>query len=295
MIKNRVINELVFLMKVVLTFGIGILVLFGVSHVLGDLLAEKEVEMVLNQQELPKAMLELIGMQQLQQFPANIEVFFLSILVLNLIVMGMIITHSICAMRQGLERGSFGFLFVQVMKKCTYFIIEIFWTLVIAFLTWGIYVSAIFITAKLLLKNVEAMVATKVYVVIESMSTWGLGVVVLLVAISVLYGVKQSYRMHGMDFGIAIMGVGFIIGNAYKIPQYIGHKQIEQMVNAQETMEVMRMMKEFRFASPFSWLNPFNIYNHVMDVEMIWCYVGMAVLLFVIAGAVFCLRDWWEV
>lgn len=295
MIKHRVINELMFLLKMIIAFGIGVLIVFGASHLLGGVLAEKELEMALNQQEISKAMLELIGMQQLAQFPASIEVFFLLVLVLNLIVVCVIIAHSVHAMRRNLEQGAFGFLFVQVTKKHIYFIIELLRTLVVAFCTWGFYVVALFVTAAFLLSDAELLVADKVYEILSTMSIWGIAIVLLFVAIAVLYGIVQGYRMHQVDFGLAIIGVGFVIGNAYKIPQYIGQKQIEQMVNAQETMEIMRMMKTLRIACPFSWLNPYNIYNHVLDAGILWIYVAVALLVFAIAGAVFCLRDWWEV
>lgn len=295
MIKKRVTDELVFLVKTAVAFGLGFLFTFGASRVLGELLEKKELDMLLNQQELPKATLELIGMQKLQQFPAEVEVFFLISMVSNLAIMGVIFAHSVHTMRQSVGQGSAGLLLLQVTKKRIYFVAECIRILLAAWLTWGIYMMGMFLAGGFLAKGVDISISSKVVDILSTMTVWGVVVALLVASISVLYGIKQQYRMHGFDFGLVLMGISFVIGNAYKIPQYIGQKQVEQMVNAQQTMEVMRTMKSFRWANPLSWLNPFNIYNKVLDVEMLWSYAGVAVLVFAVAGAVFCVRDWWEV
>ena len=295
MIKDRVARELIYLIKTALIFAGMLGITIVLSHVLGGALAAKELEMLENEQVLATAMLELIGMQMLQQFPANIEVFFLIIMVLNLIVMGTIIGHSVHAMRKSVEQGAFGFLYMQTMHTGMYFGITVLLVLMTALLTWGIYSAELFLASNFLLKGYGAAVFSSVYAILTSIAGLGAGVVVLMVSISVLYGVAQSYSMHGVDFGLAIMGLSFVLGNVYKIPQVIGHNQIEQMINAQQTMEVARMLKQIRFLCPFSWLNPFNIYNYILSPRMIGSYVIVAVAIFVIAGVVFCLRDWQEV
>lgn len=295
MLKRKITSELIYLLKVVVVLAVWNVVVFLVSQILGGVLAEKEAEMLVTQETVSKAALELIGMQQLSQFPAIIEVFFLSSLISNIVVLGSIVLHSVKMMRKSIGQGSFGFLFMQVVKKHHYFISESIRVFGVACLTWLSHIGMMFVTGILILKTVETDITEKICDVFTKMSLWGLAIVFLLVAISVLYGISQSGNMHELDFSIVVMSLPFILGNVYKVPQYIGQMQVEAMVNAQGTMEVVRMMKQFRFFCPFSWLNPFNIYNHVTDVGMIWCYIGVAAVIFVVAGVVFCKRDWWEV
>lgn len=295
MIKSKIAHEIIYLIKTALAFAGMIVITIVLSQILGEALAAKELEMIENEQVLATAMLEMIGMQALQQFPANIEVFFLIIMVLNLIVMGTIIGHSVHAMRKSVEQGAFSFLCVQTMSVWMYFCVTALMALLVALLSWGIYSTELFFASNFLLKGYGMAVFSSVYAILKSVAILGAGVVVLMVAISVLYGVAQSYSMHGVDFGLAIMGISFVLGNVYKIPQMIGHNQIEQMINAQQTMEVARMLKQMRFLCPFSWLNPFNIYNYILSPRMIGSYMMVALAIFVIAGVVFSLRDWQEV
>ena len=295
MIKRKITSELIYLLKVMLVLAIWNVVVFFASQILGGLLADREAEMLLNKETISKAALELVGMQQLQQFPASVEVFFLSSLISNVVLLGSIVLHSVKMMRKSIGQGSFGFLFMQVVKKHRYFISEAIRVFAVAALTWGAYMAMMFLNGSFILKTLEVDVAEKVYDILWTMSLWGAGIVFLLVAVSVLYGISQSGNMHELDFSIVVMSVPFILGNLYKVPQYIGQLQVEAMITAQGTMKIVQVMKQFRFFCPFSWLNPFNIFNHVTEGGMIWCYVGVAALFFVVAGLIFCKRDWWEV
>ncbi|MBR2045521.1 MAG: hypothetical protein IJ958_05230 [Agathobacter sp.] len=295
MVKNKILDGLIYLAKTIVLLGVLLVITVVLSQELGALLGEKELELIENEQVIPLAMLELIGMQALQQVPADIEVFFLIIMVLNLVVIGKIMGHSIEVMRNGVRKGAFSFLYVQTMHVWVYFVRLVLSVLVMALVTWGLYIAGVFVCSSFVFTGLEAVFLTNANVVLSTMAFRGLGVLVLMVSFSVICGVKQIYSMDGVDFTLCVMGVSFVLGNAYKIPQLIGQKQIEQMVNAQQMMEITRGLKEIRFLCPYSWLNPFNIHNRILSTRMIWSYVLVAVAIMIMAGVIFCLRDWEEV
>ena len=163
MIKRKITSELIYLLRVIGVLAVWNVVVFFVSQMLGGVLAEKEAEMLANQETISKAAMELIGMQQLQQFPASVEVFFLSILISNFVLLGSIVLHSVKMMRKSIGQGSFGFLFMQVVKKHRYFISEAIRVFAVAALTWGAYMAMMFFNGSFILKTLEADVAEKVY------------------------------------------------------------------------------------------------------------------------------------
>lgn len=250
--------------------------------------------MVENEEVLPAAVLELVGMQQLQIFPPQLELFFLVTMVTNVIIMGLLIGHSVHRMRESYEKGAFAFYYIQMMRPWQIYLLTIARIVFSALLVWGIYVAGVLLAGEVLCSGLTSEVLTSVPWIIYKMGMRGIVIVVLMTAIGVLYGIKQNYKMHGVDYGICLMFLGFAISNAYKIPQLIGQKQVEEMVNAQEMMQLAYTMKQVRCVYPLAWLNPFNVYHEVLDVEMITTYGWIAIMIFVVAGVSYSARDWQE-
>lgn len=294
MIKRWFEEEGIYFIKAMLSMGLLIVVAIVLSTVLSGPLQEREQIMVENGEVLPATVLELIGMQQLRAFPPKMEIFLIALMVANLIVMGCIIGHSVHSVRESIKKGAFAFHYVQVMQPWQYYIMVVLRTMCSALLIWGIYVIEVLLAAGILCNRLSVDVLPKVQAIVGAMAVRGIAVVMLMVAIGVLYGIKQDYRMHGVDFGLCLIGVSFIVSNAYKIPQYFGQKQIDEMVNAQDMMNLAFQMKQVRFVCPFAWLNPFNIYHNILETGVLWSYGLVAVGILVAAGVVFWKRDWWE-
>lgn len=292
--KRQIIDDTIFIIKTALAVAVLMGIAVCLSSILSGPLQERELLMIENEEVMSTAMLELIGMQQLQQFPAKIEIFFLILMVYNLIVIGNIIGYSVHTMRRSFSQSSFIYYYAQVMRMWQYYLITILRTVFSAFVVWGIYIAGVIFASEFLTRGLDSEMVNTISMILNELAVRGTGIVLFMVAIGVLYGIKQCYRMHGVDYGLCLIGISFILGNLYKIPQLIGQKQIEDMVNAQEMMQMAYQLKQIRFLNPFAWLNPFNIHNHILETEVIYRYGAVALGLIVVAGIIFSVRDWKE-
>ncbi|MBQ8519563.1 MAG: hypothetical protein IJ455_08200 [Agathobacter sp.] len=294
MAKRRLVDEGIYFIKAAIVFAICMVVAVALSSILSGVLQEREQQMIEIGQIPSDAVLELVGMQEIQVFPPQVEIFFLLLMISNLLPLGAIIGHSVHSMRYSFEQGAFAFYYVQVMERWMYYGLTLLRILISSMLTWGIYIVEVILASGFVSRDLGAEIGEAVLAVLGTMARRGSGIVVLMVALGVLYGVCQYYRLHGADYGLFLIGLSFILGNLYKIPQLIGYKQIEEMVNAQMTMKVVYYMKQLRFLCPFSWLNPFNIQHNILNESVIWGYGLVAVVILVVAGIIFWKRDWQE-
>ena len=294
MTKRRLIDEGIYLLKAAIAFAVCMVVAVLFSSILSGALLEREQQMVETGQVPSDAILELVGVQELRVFPPQVEIFFLLLMILNLIPLGMIIGHSVQSMRRSFEQGAFAFYYVQVMERWMYYGLTLLRILLAGVLIWGIYIVEVILASSFVTRGLGAEIGAVVSSVFGTMAWRGIGIVLLMVAFGVLYGICQYYRLHGVDYGLFLIGISFTLGNLYKIPQVVGYKQIEEMVNAQMTMKVVYYMKQLRFLCPFSWLNPFNIHHNILNESVIWGYGLVAVVILVVAGIIFWKRDWQE-
>lgn len=294
MIIRWILDEGKFLIKTAILLMFCLIVTVMLSDVLGDFLLEKELLMEEMEKLPPVATLELIGMQSLKVFPARVEIFFLILMIVNLVTIGIVIGHSVHRMRASFENGSFAFYYMQVMNKGIYYLFIVLRLLFVNMMVWLIYIFEVKLGISYLVKGLESEVAVVVEGILRELAYRGIGVLILMTAIGVLYGIKQRHSFHGVDFSVCIMGILFVLGNIYKIPQFIGQKQIEAMVNAQDIMRTTYYIKQIRFVCPFSILNPYNIHHNIIPVDLAWNYAGVGLLLLFITGIFFELRNWQE-
>lgn len=295
MLKQKLREDVLYLIKIAVVYLVLLLLVFVVASPVGGVLQEREALMASKDETIPLAMLEFVGIQKLGQFPAKVEVFFLGILILNLIFVVGTFAHGVSAMRESYEKSRFSFFFMQIMPLWKNYILVLGEILIVSLLSWGIYTMEIGIVGKVLTSDLYADETSLVSALLEYMSARGIALVLFITALGMLFGMLQSRRIHGVDIGLGIVGVSFVLGNLYKIPQYIGYTQVQAMVNAQKTMETMRALKSLRIVCPFSWLNPVNIYNGILESNQLWIYLVLAVLLFIVGGLWYCRRDWLEV
>jgi len=294
MLIRRIIDESKYFIKTIIGIGVLMVIAVVLSSLLSGLLEEQELLMVENEEILPPTVLELVGMKELQIFPPQLEVFFLIIMVTNVIVMGLLIGHSVHRMREDYERGTFIFFYMQKMRPWQYYLMSVLRIVLSAFVVWAIYMAGVVLACEVVCREMSSDVLGMVTHILEEMAVRGVPVVLLVVAVGVLYGIKQNYKMHGVDYGICLIALGFVAGNAYKIPQFIGQKQIDEMVNAQEMMKIAYTMKQARVVCPFAWLNPFSIHHEVLDISVLNTYGWIAIALLVVAGVIYSMRDWQE-
>jgi len=295
MIKQWIKKEGIYFIKTICAFAIFGVLAVVLSQVFAGVLQERELLMVENEEVLPATVLELIGMQQLQVFAPELEIFFIIMMVTNLIIMGAIIGHGVHSVRESIEKGAFSFYYAQVTKSWKYFGMIALRVAGAALVLWLVYVLEMMLAGVILCVCNPALAGEEIVLTVLLEMAWtGIPVVLLMSSAGVLYGIKQGYSMHGVDYGLCIIGISFLIGNLYKIPQYVGQMQIDEMMNAQDMMNLAYQLKQIRWICPFAWVNPYNIYHSVLDQGVLWGYLGVAILILIVTGVVFSKRDWWE-
>ena len=295
MLKQKLKEDVFYFIKMALVYVVLVLVVFLLANSAGEVLQERENLMAAQDEMIPSAMLEFVGMQKLGQFPAKMEVFFVGLMILNIVVLIGIFVHGFSAMRRSFVKSRFSFFFMQIMPLWKNYVLWAGEILLTGLLGWAIYIFVVGIFGGMLTADMYVDDGVLFRALLEYMGARGISLALFVTALGMFFGLALEQRFQPVDLGLGLTGVSFVLGNLYKIPQYIGYTQVQQMVNAQETMETMRALKELRILCPFAWLNPINIYNGILDSKELWVYLLLAVLLLVAGGLWYCKRDWKEV
>ena len=295
MLKQRLKEDVVYLIKITIVYLLLVIGVYVASGLVGDVLQEREKVMMSNNEMIPSAILEFVGMQKLGQFPAKMEVFFVGLMILNLVVMASLFVRGVSAMYKSHTNGRFSFLFMQIMPLWKNYILTMGEILITCLFSWGLYILIVMGFGGLLVADMHVDSGVVLQELLGYMGTRGISLVLFMVALGMMFGTAQRQRVQPVDLSLGIIAISFVLGNLYKIPQYVGYTQVKQMIAAQKTMEIVRVWKQLRIVCPFSWLNPINIYNGILDSSQLWGYLLLAVLILVMSGLWYCKRDWTEV
>lgn len=292
--KIRVRDDGVYLIKMTILYTVLVLAVFFISGPVGDALLEREILMYSKGETLPSEILAFVGMQTLGHFPAKLEVFFLGLLILNLVAAMAAFLRGVHAMQASFEKGRFSFFFLQVMPLWKNYVILMGEILVTGLLGWVIYTTIVRIFAAILTSEVLPAEMDLIQSVLSDMTVRGIMVMFFMTAIGMVFGMSQKRHVQGGDICLCFLGGALVLGNMYKIPQYIAYLQTREMVRAQDTIAVFHTLKKFQVMCPFSWLNPYNIYHGFLDMKDLGIYILLATVLLVATGFWYCMRDWKE-
>lgn len=295
MLKQKLREDGKYLILSFVTYLSFVLLAFLISGPLGKVLEEREVFMAAKDEAIPFVILEFVGMQKLGQFPADIEVFFLGLMILNLGVMVGFFVHGVSAMRNSFEKSRFSFGAVQIMPLWKNYIFVLAEILLKALLGWWIYMSVVSSFCGILASDLHVDDRTWILALLKDVSMCGVVLVLFMTVLGMLFGMSQHHRVHSIDVGLAMVGASFVLGNLYKIPQYIAYMQERGIGDVEKTMELVNVLKNFRILCPFSWLNPVNIYNGTLKMSQLLIYIVLGVVLSVVIGLWYSRRDWMEV
>lgn len=294
MLKQKLREDGIYLIKVAVIYLMLVLLAFAITQPVGKVLEEREVLMAAKDEAIPLVVLEFVGMQKLGQFPADVEVFFLCLMILNLGVMTGLFVHGILAMRESFEKNRFSFFVMQIMPLWKNYVFVLAEIMLKAVLSWELYILAVRVFYGFLIADLHIDDRLWLQALMDDMGARGVLLALFMTALGMLFGMSQCRRVHSVDIGLGIVGVVFLIGNLYKIPQYIVHMQEQGIGDVEKTTELVDALRNLRIICPFSWLNPVNIYNGTLKMSQLWIYGVLAILLFVTTGLWYCKRDWRE-
>lgn len=294
MLKQRLREDIIYLIKVAIVYFAVVLLVFVVAGPVGEVLRAREIIMAAKDQAIPSVMLEFMGMQKLGQFSAKVEVFFLGVMVLNLGVLIGIFVHGVRAMRASYEKNRFSFFFMQLMPLWKGYIFVIAEILFVSMLSWWLYTMMLGLFADVLTSDLYIDEIAVVSSLLESVGVRGFVLVLFMSALGMAFGMLQRRKVHGTDVGLGIVGASFVLGNLYKIPQCIAYLQPAAVGDTENIVKTANVLKGLRIICPFSWLNPVNIYNRTLEVAQLGIYVVLTLLLVVVIGIWYCKRDWQE-
>ena len=294
MLKQKLREDGFYLIKATVIYFVLVLLMFVIAGPVGKVLEDREVLMAAKEETISYVILEFVGMKKLGQFPADVEVFFLGVMILNLGVMLGLFVHGVLSMRESFEKSRFSFFVMQIMPLWKNYIFVLAEILLKATLSWWLYLLVVRGFYGILIADLHMDDKLWLQNLLEDMGVRGLVVMLFMTALGMLFGMSQNRRVHSVDIGFGIVGISFVLGNLYKIPQYIAYMQKQGVGDVDSTMKLVDGLKNLRIVCPFSWLNPVNIYNGTLKMGQLWIYALLVVLVFVVIGLWYCKRDWRE-
>ena len=304
--KKKVIDGLLYLIRSAIIYVVLAALAVGASVVLRKPLLDKELELqqqteLIQQQVISKGELEkmlipteafqLVGMVKFQQVDAAYEVFFLIMMVCNLIVFGMIISHALFSFEQDEMSGNYLFYYSQINTKIGYMIRKTVNVIINSIFSWSLYIGCILIGAKVIADQFSIQL-TKINGIIVQSWKMGIIVAVLMAAIGIFYAMMKKRRMTGTIFAQYVVIGLFMMGNLFKVTQLFAYFQRITESDAKFMEKSTDILKNLQVICPFAILNPFSILNKIVIDDAWVLYLMLTVIIITGAVMLFERKEW---
>lgn len=229
--------------------------------------------------EWPKEMLAFLGMSGVYKGNPGLLVFYLGLIFTNMLAMALCV-NSANMMNEDEEWGLTIFYLNQPYTKTQIFLLRLIAFLASALIKWAGYICAIFVSLKFLCEKL-GISSEKELNYVQTIAWKGLPVLFLIATIIVLYSMSESRGMGYKDIALTICLFSFLLGNAYKITDYIAYHLRTLQENAKQISEISEILEKFRCVYPFTLLNILNeeVSPLPKNIFLIYCGIGALLLI----------------
>lgn len=304
--KKKILNEVIYILRSILVCVVFVLITIGAVVLLREPLLEKETELqmqmetvkqqVITQEmleimEIPREVFQLIGMVELQQVDAAYEIYLILMLVWNVVIFGMIISHSVHIWEVDEDAKNYLFYYGQVTTRVGYLLGRVVNGISSAFILWSIYICAM-LTGIKVVSDQFGILASQVNGLIVESWKMGFSVAVLMVSVGFLYAMIRNRRMSGGIYAQYVVMFLFSVGNMFKITQMVAYYQRVNQMNSLLMEHITDVLTKLQVLCPFACLNPFSILNDMVIENVVWLYLAFAMLGGAFVGFVFVRKEW---
>ena len=229
----------------------------------------------------PKEMLAFCGMTGFYSGNTGLLVFYLALIFTNMFAIAVCV-NSADMMNEDEEWGVTVFYVNQPYTKTQIFAARLAGYLVLSVLKWWIYIEAAALSLQLLCRQLGVAAETEL---IYNMGVKGMPILLFACGLVVLYSMMPSRNMEYRDLVLVFSFLGYLFGNAYKIPEYLAYQLRTKQENAAAMEQLAEKLELFRSAYPFTVMNVLNTEKKPLPESAPAWY-----LLF---GIFFVLLAWW--
>ena len=233
--------------------------------------------------EWPKEMLAFCGMSSLYNGNLGLLVFYLALIFTNMFAIAICVS-SADMMNADEECGVTIFYLNQPYKKTHIFLIRLAGFLISALLKWCLYIDAVAVAMILLCRQLGIAPEAELENIYDI--AWkGLPILLCACGFVVVYSMLPSRNMNYRDFILILSFLGFALGNAYKITEYLAYDLRSKQENATTIAQISENLKAFRSAYPFTVMNVLNTETQPLPEQTLPVYAGIGLLCLVLG--------WW--
>ena len=239
--------------------------------------------------EWPKEMLAFLGMSNVYNGNTGLLVFYLGLIFTNMVAMALCM-NSANIMNEDEEWGITIFYLNQPYTKTQIFFLRLIAFLGSVLIKWAGYICAIFVSLKFLCEKLDISFEKELTNI--HMIAWkGFPVLFLIATVIVLYSMSESRSMSYQDMALTLCMFSFLLGNAYKVTDYIAYHLRTLQQNAKQISEISETLEKFRCVYPFTLFNILNKEVSPLPENIFLIYSGIGALFLIISWFAYYIKN----
>lgn len=239
--------------------------------------------------EWPKEMLAFLGMSSVYNGNTGLLVFYLGLIFTNMVAMALCM-NSANIMNEDEEWGITIFYLNQPYTKTQIFLLRLIAFLGSVLIKWTGYICAIFVSLKFLCEKLGISLEKELTNI--HMIAWkGLPVLFLIATVIVLYSMSESRSMSYQDMALTLCMFSFLLGNAYKVTDYIAYHLRTLQQNAKQISEISETLEKFRCVYPFTLFNILNKEVSPLPENIFLIYSGIGALFLIVSWFAYYIKN----
>lgn len=281
MITRSIKQEYKQLWKTGIIFFVLMFLLAGVSFITKDYLPMIQEITV----EWPREALAFCGLSNVYAMHEGLLTFYLILILVHMVAIAICVVSG-DIMNRDEEEGITIFYLNQPYTKTQIFFIRLFGFLGSVLIRWVLYIGAI-ATALYFLCDKLGLVFKNEWTNIYTIAVRGLPFLFFAATLTVLYSMLEVRNMNYRDFIFSFCIFSYMIGNAYKVTDYVAYHLRTLQEDATAITQISKNLKEFRSVYPFTLLNVLNTEKKPLSEDIYLIYIGIGVLLVLISWFIY--------
>ncbi len=260
------------------------LIMFVVA--IGSFMAKDYLPMIQEiAMEWPREALAFCGLSNVYAMNEGLLTFYLVLILVHMVAMAMCVVSG-DIMNLDEEEGITIFYLNQPYTKTQIFFIRLISFLGSVLIRWALYIGAI-ATALYFLCDKLGLAFEKEWGNIYTIAVRGLPFLFFAATLTVLYSMLEVRNMNYRDFIFSFCILSYIIGNAYKVTDYVAYHLRSLQEDATAITQISRNLKQFRSAYPFTLLNVLNTEKKPLSEDIYLIYIGIGVVLILVSWLIY--------
>ncbi len=235
--------------------------------------------------EWPREALALCGLSNVYAMNEGLLTFYLALILVHMVAMAMCVVSGDMLNRDE-EEGITIFYLNQPYTKTQIFFIRFISFLGSVLIRWALYIGAIAVALYFLCDKLGLAFENE-WGNIYMIAVRGLPFLFFIATLTGVYAMLETRNMSYRDFIFSVCIVSYIVGNLYKVTDYVSYYLRSIQADAEGIMQISRNLKQFRSVYPFTLLNVLNTEKKPLPEDIYFIYIGIGVLLILISWLIY--------